>query len=173
MSELENEKSTLATINSSIFYQVSPRKLIALSIITMGLFTLYWFYKQWAYVRDNRNDGSVNALLRVLFLLFYFYPLLKEINCIAKEHLVVPIKRVWLLTIAFIVLGVIEVLPTPLTSLAVCLYPIFLWPMQKVINRINVANLSYQDNASYGNWDFMLILVGLAIWSAFINDLFS
>ena len=38
---------------TAIYYPVSPGKLIALSVLTLGLYEIYWFYKHWQQIQAN------------------------------------------------------------------------------------------------------------------------
>ena len=38
------------------YYPVSTTKLVVLSILTGGLYEIYWFYKNWKWIKQR--DGS-------------------------------------------------------------------------------------------------------------------
>lgn len=68
------------------FYVVSTRKFIMLFIGTLTLYAFYWFYKQWACLRDSAPVGSddrdIWPSLRALFALFFVHSLFREV----KQH---------------------------------------------------------------------------------------
>ena len=39
-----------------LFFTTSPLKLIVMSICTMGIYDLYWFYKNWKLVRERTGQ---------------------------------------------------------------------------------------------------------------------
>jgi hypothetical protein len=75
------EKDTLA---SARFYVVSPRKFVVLFIGTLSLYAFYWFYKQWACLRDTAPEGSddrdIWPSLRAIFALFFVHSLFREVR---------------------------------------------------------------------------------------------
>lgn len=91
------------------FYPVSPLKLILLSVFTASLYDLYWFYRQWKFVR-TRDDSKIMPFWRALFGVLWFYPLLEEVDRSgARERTASNI----LLALSYLALGVIWRLPDP------------------------------------------------------------
>lgn len=69
------------------YFNISPGKLIFLSIITSGIYELYWFYKNWEAVKKYENK-KISPLGRAIFAVFYCYELFKKIliNATAKGY---------------------------------------------------------------------------------------
>ena len=40
------------------YFPVSPAKFVVLSLLTFGIYGIYWFYKNWRYVRE-RDDSTI------------------------------------------------------------------------------------------------------------------
>jgi len=53
-----------------IFSPVSKTKLAVMSICTLGMYDLYWFYKNWGLVKD-RNNLEIKPFWRAFFAFFY------------------------------------------------------------------------------------------------------
>lgn len=68
------------------FYVVSIRKFLILFIGTLSLYAFYWFYKQWACLRNTAPEGSddreIWPSLRAIFALFFVHSLFGEV----KQH---------------------------------------------------------------------------------------
>ena len=60
------------------FFQTSPLKIAVLSVTTLGLYQLTWFYRQWDRRQDQGDD--VSPLGRTLFHVFFVYGLFKRVN---------------------------------------------------------------------------------------------
>lgn len=60
-------------------YVVSLKKFYALYFGTLGLYSLYWYYKNWALIRDQ-NQERVTPLLRTLFAIFFVHALFRRIE---------------------------------------------------------------------------------------------
>ena len=39
--------------NTPLYFPVSNTKLVLLSVCTLGLYEFYWFYKNWALVKER------------------------------------------------------------------------------------------------------------------------
>lgn len=75
------------TVDNSKFpypYAISIWKLIILSSLTLGLFNIYWFGKQWEALKADRKIKAT-PWLRALFSPIFIYPLFKNIANATKE----------------------------------------------------------------------------------------
>ena len=63
--------------------RVSPLKLGVLSILTLGLYELYWFYKNWKLARDE-GGAKVRPFWRAIFAIFFAPSLFVRIHNSAK-----------------------------------------------------------------------------------------
>ncbi|HEX7028711.1 MAG TPA: energy transducer TonB, partial [Gammaproteobacteria bacterium] len=63
----------------TLYYPVSPPKFIAMWMLTGGLYGLYWFYKNWRYVKQ-RDQSGIMPVARGIFLHFWYYPLYEELH---------------------------------------------------------------------------------------------
>ncbi|MGW8391402.1 hypothetical protein [Pseudoduganella sp. HUAS MS19] len=75
---LSNLDERSATDTGARFYVVSTRKLLVLYFMTIGLYHLYWNYKNWAL--HNRATGEgVWPVPRALFSIFFTHSLFREV----------------------------------------------------------------------------------------------
>ncbi|MFC3152883.1 DUF3857 domain-containing protein [Litoribrevibacter euphylliae] len=85
------------------FYPVDNIKYLALSFMTFGVYTVYWLYKNWQYIKE-RDQSNIMPLARAIFSIIWYYPLAKQIFLINKDKLT---KRdhaiISLLLVAFII----------------------------------------------------------------------
>jgi transglutaminase-like putative cysteine protease len=80
----------------SIFFPVSPAKHVTLWVLTFGIYGVYWFYKNFRYIKEQ-NNLSIMPLARGFFYAFWYYPLwekLKEDNNERFEENHLPKKSV-------------------------------------------------------------------------------
>ncbi|MCP4690466.1 MAG: DUF3857 and transglutaminase domain-containing protein, partial [Desulfobacterales bacterium] len=61
------------------YFPVSLQKFTIMTIFTLGLYKIYWFYKNWKYIRE-RDNSRIHPLARAIFAPFWCYSLLKDIN---------------------------------------------------------------------------------------------
>lgn len=68
----------------NLFYVVSKRKLAILFLATMGLYSIYWFYKNWDQYRDNTpyasEGGAIWPVMRAIFSVFFIHSLFRKIK---------------------------------------------------------------------------------------------
>lgn len=61
------------------FYVVTPRKFYWLSVLTLNLYLVYWFYRSWRLVKQ-RTGNSMMPALRGFFFIFFTHSLFTEID---------------------------------------------------------------------------------------------
>ncbi|MFH1415476.1 MAG: hypothetical protein ABIH89_05270 [Elusimicrobiota bacterium] len=124
------------------FHHVTLGKFILFMIITLGIYEIVWFYKQWKYVK-NTTEPNIKPFWRMVFSIFYCHNLFKRVQNYAMRYRV-SYSDPGLLAVIFIiasgsftisdslrhipVLGLVPYLPI------LGLLPLFL--TQKAINEI-------------------------------------
>lgn len=61
------------------YYVVSPKKFLLLTILTSGLYTAYWSYRNWRHIKVVDNN-STWPVARGLFSIFFVHSLLSDVN---------------------------------------------------------------------------------------------
>src|SRR5262249_42019382 len=64
---------------NSIFFYVSPFKLVLMTICSFGCYQLFWFYKNWTYAEEHTNKVQ-KPMVNAIFAVLTFYGLIKEIS---------------------------------------------------------------------------------------------
>lgn len=72
------------------FYVVSVRKFTILFIATLGMYEVFWFFRNWSLYKrraraDNGIDGTVWPLPRAIFSIFFIHSLFYAVDTHAKE----------------------------------------------------------------------------------------
>ena len=109
MDESIEGEGTLA----AVYYPVSLSKFIVLSLLTGGIYELYWFYKNWRFVRD-RDNSTIRPFWRALFSPLWCAALVLDLR--KNENVngkTIPMVLVVLLPIAYFVLTILWKLPDP------------------------------------------------------------
>ena len=60
------------------YYPVSPYKFVILSVLTFGLYEIYWFYKNLAFIRE-RDRSDIWPWARALFAPLMYYSLRADV----------------------------------------------------------------------------------------------
>ncbi|MEL7537761.1 MAG: hypothetical protein AAFZ58_13195 [Pseudomonadota bacterium] len=66
------------------FYVVSVRKFLLLAIMTMNLYVVYWFWRNWRDVRDSTGD-DLWPIPRAIFYIFFTHSLFGLVDDKVKE----------------------------------------------------------------------------------------
>ena len=61
------------------YFTVSVRRFMAYSVLSSGMWPLYWFFRNWQAVRKAGYKKKFSPLLRTLFFNFTAFSLLKKI----------------------------------------------------------------------------------------------
>ena len=144
------------------FFNVSLRKLAVLSICTMGLYQLYWFYAHWRQVRMSPQGRDFSPARRTVLLFFYIYPLLRRIRALDVRVNGRSRLQAGLLALAYLGFNLLDVLPGLWAFLSMLSF-VFLLPAQARANQLNLqlyAGGVFDRNESFtvGNW--VVIVVG-------------
>ena len=67
------------------YFYTPPWRFILLSLLTLGLYKTYWFYKDWAAIKKAERT-RIHPLLRALFYMFFIYSLFERMDRAAKVH---------------------------------------------------------------------------------------
>lgn len=133
------------------YLYISTARLVFLTIISLGVFTSYWVYKNWRYIKE-RDGLDIMPFWRGWFALFHFHSLLKYIKEDPKlVHAEKPDYSSGWLTFGFVIFTVCGnqiVIPSMLTFL-------FILPAHNYITRINESD---PNRPGYSPWSFGQIL---------------
>jgi len=63
----------------SQFYVVSNTKFLLLYFFTLGLYTVYWFYRNWSLYKQSTGE-SMWPVMRGIFSIFFTHSLFKRVD---------------------------------------------------------------------------------------------
>jgi hypothetical protein len=69
--------------DAGLFYVVAPSKFLILMIGTLGLYSVYWFYKNWSLL--DRRDKCYWPVARGIFNIFFAHALFREIDALLQR----------------------------------------------------------------------------------------
>jgi hypothetical protein len=140
-----------------IFFDVSIAKLLVLSVCSLGIYELYWFYKNWQLVRA-RERSDISPLWRAGFGFFYCYALFKRVREYDAQagSGTLPAGA---LAAGWVVVTCLWQLPDRY-SLAANLSCLFLLPVQAAANRINGIAEAPDRNTRFSLWNWLTVALG-------------
>lgn len=187
--ELSQSSESLESANEDPgvrFFPVSEGKLITLYIVSFGMYSIYWFYKNWK-LQQASMDKKISPVWRSIFSIFFTHALFRRIDQqsvhLDKKHRFNANTLATLFVAAIIVSNVLDQL-TQLTVSAgmfgavslnsimvtsLILFFLSVYPLARVqatVNRINNDMLGYL-NHKYSFWNYVLIATGIILWLLF------
>lgn len=92
--------------------RISDGKFVFLSLITFGIYELYWCYNVWVLIKEKERI-EISPFWRAIFSIFFIYSMFKHIERLArKEGYNSRFYPGWL-TAAWILVGRLSVIPAP------------------------------------------------------------
>ncbi len=153
-----------------IFLHIPISRLIFMSIISCGLYEVYWIYKNWRYLKE-RDSLNIKPFWRGWFGIFFCHSLLKEIHQDNElNRFETPTFSAGTLATIWVVLilasNAASNIDGAVASIATFLTPSFLCfiPVQIYINRVNAKR---NPNAPYTKWTIghvVCVGLGLLLW---------
>jgi hypothetical protein len=145
----------------TMYFQISPMKLILMSTCTFGLYQLYWYYKQWCHVQEQEKSDLM-PLVRAIFSHLFCFLLFEKVQASAKVHGTLSSIRPDLLGVGWLIFStMLYRLPGPYW-LATYLAVLFLVPVQIAANEINRITTPDQQvlGGSFSKWDIGIVVIG-------------
>ena len=66
-------------VGEELFYVVAPSKFLIMMVGTLGIYAVYWFYKNWSIIARRRKE-SLWPVARGIFAVFFTHALFKEVD---------------------------------------------------------------------------------------------
>ena len=140
------------------YFPVTPFKLVVLSTCTLGVYVIYWFYKNWVLIRAQEKS-DIFPVMRAIFGVFFCYACYRRMDERGVSN-GLPSMPAGALAIALIVTSLMARLPDPywLVTLASALTMI---PVQQHVNRLNaILAPGHDPNDRFTAWNWVGIILG-------------
>ena len=165
-----------ARSDAPLYYTMSPAKLAAMISLTMGLYSLVWFYRHWHAIRE-RFEEDIWPIPRALFGVISCFWLTKRLQeRLASQELPPPpglasaAMLYFALSLGGNVLGRFDTVSTHvLSTLLVPLTAIALVPVQQAANASTAAaGVQEFDNRGLQVSTVLGACFGLTLWGFWI-----
>jgi hypothetical protein len=171
---------TMVNRNSGqLFYYIPVTRLVTMSILSGGLYDLYWMYKNYRYLK-KRDGLRVLAFWRGVFGVVFCHDLFKRI---ASDRMLYPNRPVEfspdLLSMIWAILYCLSIFTgfrdDPSRTLLVSLIsaPLSAMCFISLQNHINDANERIRPGQSFSPWsigDAICLVAGLFFWFSVVMD---
>ncbi|HRH55428.1 MAG TPA: hypothetical protein PK609_01005 [Candidatus Paceibacterota bacterium] len=159
-----------------VYYAVSLRRLILLSLISAGLYDLYWMYRNWKAIQ-KAEEREILPFWRAFFGIFYCYPLFRHmVRSFRAHNHEVLYSPTWLavLWVVLVILGKLSTLPALgwfgyLVAIVSYLSFVALIPLQKTVNEYAEHTLNKELERKLSTGEFVIITLSALVWVFFIS----
>ena len=111
----------------------SVKHFCILNLFSLGLYSFFWFYKHWQFLRDEKKF-DINASFRTTLTLFYGYSLFKNFYILAIEKGYKRKPAFGILFIFYIIVIILSRIPENFWGLLSIFSFLLLIPVHKMIN---------------------------------------
>ena len=141
------------------FYRIGTTKLVAMSLCTLGLFSLLWFWMQWDAIRVQSGE-KFSAGFRAFFSVFTAHALFRRIHESLVADGATPDFQPGASALAYIALAICWRLPKPYWLIGLFWFaPVI--QVQAAINRnVRRHDRDADLNEGWEWWSFLLASVG-------------
>ena len=168
---MENQDKFLEDDNLEVTYVVEEQKIISLnkfillSVISFGLYEIWWIYKAWGFF-NQKEKLNINSALRTIFSIIFLIPLFNKILRFAKEKGYNDSYPSILLFVGFFVVNFMAYLPDPFWLVAILGFVFFVLPF-KALNfaKRNSTDFIVTEQTSYNGRQIALIVIGGIFWT--------
>jgi len=158
----ESETSSTKPINNDYLFSTSTKKLVVMSIFTFNFYSIYWFYKNWKFIRDD-TGRHIMPFWRAFFSIFFYHSLFKSIQEYGYKNNINNHTNIIHWAILYVLLFFAGNLPDPFWITGLFQFACIL-PMQVLINNINYKlspHIKIDD--TFSGLNILFIVIGSII----------
>jgi len=135
------------------FFTATPLKLAVMSIVTAGIYELYWFYRNWVLIKE-RTGQDMMPFWRAFFAPLWAYSFFRLVKNSARENNVPESLPIALLTIAYF---------------AFCFSFAVLMPANNVALQVNKRlDPDFRNNGRFTRWNWAAVVAGVVFPSSIL-----
>ncbi|KYQ80712.1 hypothetical protein AWW73_16045 [Acinetobacter lactucae] len=141
---------------------ISVNKIIFLSIISLGLYPIWWMFKAWRFflIKDNLN---IMPAARAIFSILFLYSLFNHIKKYAKEQGYPNDFSSGWMYLGYLITSLLVRLPDPYWLISLCSI-IFLIPAFKALNYAQKQLNTTIEQEKFNTPQIILIIIGSIMW---------
>jgi hypothetical protein len=145
-------------------YTISTTKFVLLNIFTFNLYTIWWTYKTWCFIKE-RDQSNISPELRTLFFPFTSYLLFTRIKAFAQSNRIDATYSPGLLCMGVILTLLFAFLPGYLAYTPLFCFYFFMRPFEALNKALsNSQEYIVEYIRPLNNRQLLLIIAGFPVW---------
>ena len=180
--QIDDKKSNLDIVNknegaptqsvSREFFAVPVGKFILLSCLTFGLYSLFWFARNWNLIQ-KQEKSKIHPTARALFSIFFFYELSEKVQKSAKSNGYEKTYSSGLMTILYILFSFSYRLPENYWLVGLLIFLPFLPLLEAILYNNQKIVPTGKINSQYHTGEIITIIIGAILWALVLIGLLS
>ncbi len=159
----ESSKSSVDTGTSHAmapyFFTTSTLKLTLMSICTVGIYELYWFYKNWALIKE-RTGQNIMPFWRAFFAPACALMCFKHIKTSAENSNIQESLSIRFLAFMYLILLLLWRLPDPFWLISFFGFALII-PVNNVALKVNNKLITdFKNNEKFSGWNWLALVLG-------------
>lgn len=151
---------------------VGLNKFILLSVITFGVYEIWWMYKAWKDYQQ-RVDHDIMPAARAIFSIFFMYQLITWMKESAQRLGYTSDYNAGLLFGGYFISNFLARLPDPFWLISLASFLFFIPPIQAYNYALeNDPNIRATEQTSFSGRQIVLLVLGGLFWVLVIFGLF-
>ncbi len=151
---------------------INTNRFILLSVMSFGLYNVWWMYKSWIFFKEKDNLDIVPAG-RAIFAIFFLYGLFDIIQLYAKQNGINKDFSSGLMYVGFLFFNFSSKLPEPFDIMVSIFAFLPIIPGLNLLNEAIEASPDYKAefNPRFNQRQIVLIVIGALFWLLVIAGL--
>ena len=155
--------------DETLYYPVSPAKLVTLSLLTFGVYEIYWFYRNWKYVRE-RDLSNISPFWRSVFGVIWYPALCTDLRRTLPDSAVASSGMLNCMALLYLALSISWRAPDPYWLVAFLTF-IPLLPAARAIAAVNPpTSPDFRENSRWRFRHLVLALVSTPLLAFIITS---
>lgn len=145
-------------IKAGPYFAVSPIKFALMNVATVFIYSIYWAYKNWKYIKQRDKSDSW-PLVRAIFVPITYYGILSDIREKYSPRMLKSERIVASLAIFYFISNVFWQFPDPYSLLGF-LSIVFLLPAVLAIKELNRGGEALAKNSRHRLVNWVVYVIG-------------
>ena len=158
----------VANIEKLEYQRISVGHFVILSIVTFGLYELWWIYKTWQFFQDKEHT-DIKPGLRALFSIIFLIPLFNKIKKLADKDANTKNYSSVLLFLGYFIVSLLSLLPDPYFLIATFSIAFLIIPFKTLNYAVDYSeDVKVIDKNKFSIRQIILLILGGFIWVLYL-----
>jgi len=161
---LQEKSDNLGDIGEQTqYFSVPTKKIIILSILSFGIYEIYWFYQNWKAIKTQEGK-KLSPSWRAIFYVFFCYSLFKRVLISASKKGHHSKFSHGVLTTVYILIIMTYKLPDPFSFLCAFSFIPLIYVADAIRFNNKAINPDFVDAGKFAAAEIFIAIFGVLLW---------